>query len=117
MFFQRIVGSDFNKGSWIFSMQIQSDGKRHLFWVKITPKASRTESIGWEESFFKIKIQAVPEKGLANETLISFLSLILHTPKSNIHIVRGLTSRLKRIQVEGISLHDLQQALTQKKSA
>lgn len=70
--------------------------------VKLTPKSSKNEIIGWENGFLKIKISAVPEKGQANAELIRFLSKIFSLPKTSITILSGETSRQKMILLKGL---------------
>ncbi len=68
--------------------------------VKVTPKASKSEVVGWENDQLKIRIKAVPEKGEANEELIRVLADYFDIPKSQISIIRGHKSRTKLVQLE-----------------
>lgn len=75
--------------------------------VKITPKASKNAVIGWESDLFgektlKCTVTVVPEKGKANKALIALLSKHFGVAKSMITIVRGETSRLKIVEIQGI---------------
>ena len=70
--------------------------------IKVTPNASKNQIVGWEENILRVRIKGVPEKGRVNEELIAFLSSILEIPKSNIEIVSGHTSRIKRLKIEGL---------------
>ena len=70
------------------------------FMVKVTPKASKTGLVGYlADGTWKVKLAAVPEKGLANKELCLFLAEHLGIPRSHVEIVSGQTSRLKRIRV------------------
>lgn len=71
--------------------------------VKITPNASKNEILRWEENRLVIKIQGIPEKGSVNENLINFLAKALGIAKSQIKIVAGRTSRLKKLNIQGVS--------------
>ncbi len=71
----------------------------NLLHVKVIPKASRSEIVGWEGEVLKVRLKAVPEKGEANEELIRFLSRELKIAKSLITIVRGHTSREKTLLI------------------
>lgn len=71
--------------------------------VKITPNASKNEILRWEENRLVIKIQGIPEKGIVNENLINFLAKVLEIAKSQIKIVSGRTSRLKKLNIQGVS--------------
>ena len=80
---------------------------KSLFFVKVSPKAFQAECVGWEENVLKVKIRESPSKGKANEALTEFLSSHLKIPKSKITLKKGHTSRLKQIEIEGISLEEL----------
>lgn len=68
--------------------------------VKVIPKASKSEIIGWENEQLKVRLKAVPEKGKANEELIRVLAEYFNIPKSQITIIRGGKSRIKQVQLE-----------------
>jgi uncharacterized protein len=68
--------------------------------VKVIPKASRSEIVGWEGDVLKVRLKAVPEKGAANEELIRLLSREYKVAKSLITIVRGHTSRDKVVHID-----------------
>lgn len=65
--------------------------------VKVIPKASRTEIVGWENGELKIRLAAVPDKGEANQELIRYLAHFFNIGKSHVHLLRGATSRHKLI--------------------
>lgn len=90
-----------------------ADDGIYLF-VKIIPKASKSEVVGWENDRLKIRLAAVPEKGLANAELIKFLSGVLSIAKSQIHLVQGETSRLKKILIKGLSAQEIDERLFRK---
>lgn len=66
--------------------------------VKVIPKSSKSEVIGWENDQLKVRLKAVPEKGEANEELIRVLAEYFDIPKSQITIIRGHKSRIKTVQ-------------------
>lgn len=69
--------------------------------VKVTPNAGRNEIIDFKDGVFRVKINAVPEKGKANKELIAFLSEKLAVSKSSILIVKGQASRHKVLLIGG----------------
>lgn len=71
--------------------------------VKITPNASKNEILRWEADRLVIKIQGIPERERVNENLINFLAKALGIAKSQIKIVGGRTSRLKKLNIQGVS--------------
>lgn len=75
--------------------------------VKIIPNGSKNEILRWEENRLVIKIRGIPEKGQVNENLIHFLSKFLKIAKSQITIIKGHTSRLKKLDIQGVSENEL----------
>jgi len=66
--------------------------------VKVTPNASKSVILGFQEGILKVKIQAPPDKGKANDALIAFLAEVLKVAKSDLTLLSGHTSRIKKIQ-------------------
>lgn len=79
-----------------------------LLHIKVIPKSSKNSIDGWENGRLRVRIRGVPEKGKANEALIEFLAEELKIAKSRITIVSGQTSRLKRIQIDGVDEKNFQ---------
>ncbi|MGX6960096.1 MAG: DUF167 family protein [Rickettsia endosymbiont of Pentastiridius leporinus] len=50
----------------------------------------------------KISIKAIPEKGKANEEIISYLVKEWKLPRSNLEITKGHTNNLKTILIKNI---------------
>ena len=67
--------------------------------VQITPNAKKTEVIGVLDDALKLKLQAQPIEGKANEALIKFLAATLALPRSAVTITHGLTSKKKLIEL------------------
>jgi uncharacterized protein (TIGR00251 family) len=72
--------------------------------VHAVPRASRSAVHGLHGDALKIRLQAPPVDGKANEELISFLSRELNLPKGNIALKSGLNQRRKIVSITGISL-------------
>lgn len=72
--------------------------------VQITPNARKSEVIGVLDDALKIRLQAQPIEGKANEALIRFLADTLTVPKSVIAITHGHTSKRKLIEIASASL-------------
>lgn len=75
--------------------------------IKVIPKSQKNEIVGWENEELKIKIMAVPEKGNANDALVSFLAKFLKISKSSLSLHSGEKSRHKRICITGLTLNEL----------
>lgn len=82
-----------------------------LLFVKATPRASKTEIVGRENSYLKVRVKAIAEKGDANAALIDFFSDFFDFPKSKIYLIKGQTSRLKQFLFRGASSDFLQEKL------
>ena len=77
--------------------------------MKLTPGARKNEVTGWEidaagARVLRVSVTAAPEKGKANAALIKLLAKHWGIPKSAIEIVRGETTRVKVIEVQGLSV-------------
>ncbi len=70
--------------------------------VQVTPNARKTEVTGVQDDAVKIKLQAQPIEGKANEALVKFLSNTLSVPRSAVTITHGLTNKRKLIEVLGV---------------
>lgn len=71
-----------------------------LLLLYIQPGASKTALKGIFQDRLKLSVQAPPVEGAANEAVIEFLSKLLKTPKKNIHLLSGETSRQKNLWIE-----------------
>ena len=72
--------------------------------VQITPNAKKTEVIGVLDDALKLKLQAQPIEGKANEALVKFLAGTLGVPKSAVTITHGQTNKRKLIEVASATL-------------
>ncbi|MGE5544077.1 MAG: DUF167 domain-containing protein [Bacillota bacterium] len=79
--------------------------------VKVQPRSSRNELLGFQQGVLKVKLTAPPVEGEANQALISFLAEVLGTSKRDVVILRGETSRLKLVGIHGISLAEAENRL------
>lgn len=67
--------------------------------VQITPNAKKSEVLGVLDDVLKIRLQAQPIEGKANEALVRYLADMLGVPKSAVSITHGHTSKRKIIEV------------------
>lgn len=80
--------------------------------VKVIPRASKNQLVGWINGELKVKLKSIPEKGRANKELIDFLAKVLDLSKSQIHLTSGQTSQHKELQFEGISQEHLDERVS-----
>jgi hypothetical protein len=72
-----------------------------IFKVKVQPGAAKNEIVGVQGDALKIKTNAPPVNGKANKALINFLAKELGVRTSEVEIISGHTSRIKKINVIG----------------
>jgi uncharacterized protein (TIGR00251 family) len=72
--------------------------------VQITPNAKKSEVIGVLDDALKLKLQAQPIEGKANDALVKFLAKVLGVPRSAVTITHGQTNKRKLIEVVSATL-------------
>jgi uncharacterized protein (TIGR00251 family) len=72
--------------------------------VQITPNAKKTEVVGVLEDALKLKLQAQPIEGKANEALVKYLAKVLSVPRSAVTITHGHTNKRKLVEVVSATL-------------
>jgi uncharacterized protein (TIGR00251 family) len=97
--------ADFELGSWVAVTPVTVEQRQGAvrFQVRVQPRASRNEVAGELGGALKVRLQAPPVDGAANEALVSFLAHELGVPRKVVRIVSGSTSRSKTIEVDGIA--------------
>jgi uncharacterized protein (TIGR00251 family) len=73
-----------------------------IFSIKVKP-GSKNEGISFVNNQLVVRVHAPAVDGKANEALIRFLSEFLDVAKSQIMIVSGHTSRMKRVDIPDIA--------------
>ena len=79
--------------------------------VKVVPGASRSRFVGEWDRRAKIAVAAPAEKGKANNALRAFLAELLAVRKSDVTIVAGHSSSVKKIRIERITADTVRAAL------
>lgn len=72
--------------------------------VRVTPRASRNEISGEQGNVIRIRLQAPPVEGKANDALVRFLAGKLHIPRRRITLVSGEKGREKRVLIAGLNI-------------
>src|SRR5436190_24034018 len=71
--------------------------------VRVIPRSSRDELVGWREGALVIRLAAPPVEGAANRACRKFLARLLDVPPSSISLESGEKSRDKRFRVAGLT--------------
>lgn len=79
--------------------------------VRVQPRASKGEILGYRGDALRVRVTAPPEGGRANEAIIALLARALGVAKSRVSIVRGMASREKVVLVESLSQEEVQRRL------
>ena len=84
-----------------------------IFTVRIQSRASNDEIVGEIAGAIKIRLRAPAVEGRANESLIEYLAQLLKTPKAAVRILNGDRSRIKRVEIRGVTKQQIAQLLVQ----
>jgi hypothetical protein len=71
------------------------------------PRASKNEIQGVHGDALKVRLQAPPVEGKANQALIRFLSDALDIPRSQLSIASGETGRNKAVLITSVTKAEL----------
>jgi uncharacterized protein (TIGR00251 family) len=84
-----------------------------VFTVRVQPRASRDAVTGEMQGALKIHLTAPPVEDRANEALRRFLATRLNIPYAAVRIAGGERSRIKRIEVQGVTPGQVHALLTE----
>ena len=81
------------------------------FTVRVHPRASRSALAGRFGDAYKLDLAAPPVDGKANGECIRFFAALARVPRARVRILAGLTSRIKLIEIEGVTQPEIEQLL------
>jgi uncharacterized protein len=79
--------------------------------IKAHPRARRSAIAGRLGDAWKLDLKSPPVDGKANEECIRFLAELAAVPRSHVTILRGATSRLKVVQIDGVTQEEFERRL------
>jgi uncharacterized protein len=79
-----------------------------IFAVRVQPRASKDEIAGEMDGTLKIRLRAPALEDRANESLVEFIANVLNTSKAAVRILSGERSRIKRIEIRGVTADQVQ---------
>ncbi len=74
-----------------------------IFAVRVQTRASKDEIAGEMGGALKVRLRAPAVEDRANEALVEFLADLLKTSRSAVSILSGERSRVKRIEIRGVT--------------
>jgi uncharacterized protein (TIGR00251 family) len=78
--------------------------------VHVQPRAARTENAGVHGAALKVRLNAPPVDGAANEALVEFLAAEFGVARRAVRVVAGLTSRAKIVELDGVDADAVRRA-------
>jgi uncharacterized protein (TIGR00251 family) len=84
-----------------------------IFAVRVHARASKDEIAGEMAGALKVRLQAPAVEGRANEALIEFLAELLKTSKGAVRILSGERSRMKRLEIRGVTKQQIERLVMQ----
>ena len=81
--------------------------------IRLQPRASRNQIVGWHGPALKVQVHAPPVDGAANEALIAFLARALRVAPRSLRIVHGHKNRDKLLEIDGLTNPECVQRLRQ----
>ena len=84
-----------------------------IFAVRVQPRANKDEIAGEMAGALKVRLRAPAVEGRANEALIEFLAELLKTSKGAVRILSGERSRMKRLEIRGVTKQQIEHLFVQ----
>ena len=79
--------------------------------VRVQPRASRDEVVGWLEGTLRLRVTAPPVEGEANRAVAALLARALGLAPSAVSVVRGEHGRDKLVKITGLGENDVRARL------
>ncbi len=79
--------------------------------LHVQPGAGKTVVVGRHGDSIKVRVAAPPEGGRANEAVVALVAQTFDAKLASVRVVSGESSRSKRVQVDGISLAEVDRCL------
>ncbi len=83
-----------------------------LLKIKVVPGSSRNYIAGWLGESLKIRVTAIPEKGKANDAVVTLLADALKIPKQDVTLSSGASSPRKAFKISGLSHSEIKTRLS-----
>lgn len=71
--------------------------------VKVKPRASRTQVLGFKAGQLQVSVAAAPVDGAANDAVCRCLAEALSLGVRSVRIVRGEHARTKQVEISGVA--------------
>ena len=82
-----------------------------LLHLRVQPRASRDEILGWQDGVLRVRVAAPPVEGEANAAVVALVARALRIAPSTVRVVGGERGRDKRVRVAGLTDADVRTRL------
>jgi uncharacterized protein (TIGR00251 family) len=79
--------------------------------VKVHPRAKRSAIAGRLGEAYKLDLAAPPVDGKANDECVRYFAELAGVSRGSVRIVKGATSRMKVVEVEGVGQEELERRM------
>lgn len=79
--------------------------------LRVQPRASRDEIVGWRDDTLRLRVQAPPLEGEANRAVGALLATALGVRAGAVSVLRGARGRDKLVRIEGLTLAEVRARL------
>ncbi len=76
--------------------------KGALLHLRVQPRASRDEILGWQDGVLRVRVAAPPVEGAANARVVALVARALRIAPSTVRVVRGKRGRDKLVRITGL---------------
>ncbi len=80
--------------------------------LRVSPSAPRSGIVGRYGAGWKVRVAAPPERGKANDEVVSLFASALGVKLPDVRVVAGATGRDKVVEVSGLSPAEVDERLT-----
>lgn len=79
--------------------------------VRVTPRSSKNEIVGWSDGSLHVRVTAPPDDGKANTAVCALVAGAIGVPKSAVSVTRGHAARMKTLSVDGVTTREVETRL------
>ncbi len=79
--------------------------------LRVSPGAARTEIAGRYGDSWKVRVNAAPERGRANDAVVELLAERLGVPRASVTLVSGHGARDKVVELQGLGRAEAERRL------
>lgn len=90
-------------GNSVSALRVEVVQGRARLSVRVQPRAAKSEIVGVHGEALKVRLNAPPVDGAANEELIELLAHTFAVARRSIRILAGEHSRSKIVEIEGVT--------------